>query len=153
LFNDLTAQVAFLQAIYRGDAGFIERLSELIKKKITMEESDKGVIGTGARVIHCGSIRNVNIGPAAFIHGSSLLENGTVLSCREHPTEIGENVQAVSFIVSEGAEVTGGAVLNTVFVGQVRISEGSTLQKIPCFLPIVKDFTVKPSRFSAVLTQ
>ncbi len=118
LLNDLTAQVAFLQAIYRGDVGFTERLSELIKKKITMEESDRGVIGTGARVIHCGSIRNVNIGPCAFIHGSALLENGTVLSCREHPTEIGENVQAVSFIVSEGAEVTSGADLNTVFVGQ-----------------------------------
>jgi hypothetical protein len=118
LLNDLTAQVAFLQAMYRGDIRFTERLSELIKKKITMEESERGVVGTGARVIHCGSIHNVNIGPYAHIHGTALLENGTVLSCREHPTEIGDNVQAVSFIVSEGAAVTGGAVLKTVFVGQ-----------------------------------
>ncbi len=118
ILNDLTAQVAHLQAMYRGNSEFTKKLSDLIIAKIQSTKTEKGIVGTGAKVIHCGMIRNVNIGPYAFIHGAALLENGTVLSCQEQPTEIGENVQAVSFITSEGAEVTGGAILNKAFVGQ-----------------------------------
>ena len=118
LLNDLTAQVAFLQAMYRADAEFTKILSELIGAKVKDVQTGRGVIGTGARVVHCGTIHNVNIGAYASIHGAALLENGTVLSCKEHPTEIGEDVHAASFIMSEGAKVSDGAILDKVFVGQ-----------------------------------
>jgi hypothetical protein len=41
-----------------------------------------------------------------------------VNSCAEHPTEIGEGVQGKSFILSEGARVESGALLDKVYVGQ-----------------------------------
>ncbi len=118
LLNDLTAQVAYLQAMERHDGELTKKLSELIDKKVNAVKSEKGVIATGARIVHCGTVRNVNIGPYASIHGAVLLDNGTILSCQEHLSEIGEGVNAVSFILSEGAKVTGGAILDKVFVGQ-----------------------------------
>ncbi len=75
-------------------------------------------MGAGARILHCGAIRNVAIGPHAFLHGVQLLENGTILSCEEHPTEAGEGVQARSFILAEGATIDGGAMLDKVYAGQ-----------------------------------
>lgn len=118
LHNDLTAQSAFLQAAHRHDRVFTAKLHALVELKIQTSKSRKGFIGTGARVVHCGPIRNVNIGPYASIHGAAVLENGTILSCRDHPTEVGDNVNADSFILSEGAAVTGGVILDKVFVGQ-----------------------------------
>ena len=38
--------------------------------------------------------------------GAALLEDGTVLSCAEHPTLVGEGVQARHFVIAEGAGVS-----------------------------------------------
>jgi hypothetical protein len=75
-------------------------------------------VGEGARVLHCGRLHNVIVGPHAVVRGAALLEDGTVLSCAEHPTVVGEAVEARHFVVAEGASVTGGVLLDKVFVGQ-----------------------------------
>ncbi len=75
-------------------------------------------MGAQTRLLHCGVIRNVLIGPHAVVRGAALLDTGTILSCAEHPTVVGEAVQAKHFILAEGASVTGGALLDRVFVGQ-----------------------------------
>jgi hypothetical protein len=118
LFNDLSAQTAYLQALLRHDEQFTRNLSSLIKKKIAATKTANGIIEHNARITHCGSIHNVNVMQHASIHGALFLENGTVLSCNEHPTEIGEGVHAKSFVLAEGARVDGGAMLDKVYVGQ-----------------------------------
>jgi len=90
----------------------------LVQAKADEAKSDKGHIGTDARIVHCGTIHNVNVGVKASVHGAQFLENGTINSCVEHPSEIGEGVQAKSFILSEGARVESGALLDKAFVGQ-----------------------------------
>lgn len=117
LHNDMTAQTAYLQAMVKQDAAFSEKLSGLVKKKISASSS-RASIGTHARIAHCGAIKSVTIGPHAHLHGTQFLENGTILSCKEHPTEIGEGVQARSFIVAEGAKIDSGAILDKAYVGQ-----------------------------------
>ncbi len=117
LYNDMNAQTAYLQAMMKQDAAFSEKLSALVKKKIS-ESSSRASVGTHARIVHCGAIKSVTVGPHAYLHGAQFLENGTVLSCKEHPTEIGEAVQARSFIVAEGAKIDSGAILEKVYVGQ-----------------------------------
>lgn len=118
IISDLTSQTAYLQGMVRHNRQFSEKLDALVAVKAAEAKQEKGSVGEGARVVHCGTIRNVNIGPKAYLHGAQLLENGTINSCAEHPTEIGEGVQAKSFIVSEGARIEGGAILDKAFVGQ-----------------------------------
>ncbi|MDE3058311.1 MAG: DUF4954 family protein [Bacteroidota bacterium] len=118
LFNNLSAQTAYLQALLRHDEQFTKNLFSLIKKKIVAAKTTNGIVESRSRIAHCGSIHNVNVMSHASIHGALFLENGTVLSCNEHPTEIGEGVHAKSFVLAEGARVDGGAMLDKVYVGQ-----------------------------------
>ncbi len=117
LYDDLSSQTAFLQAILKHNKVFTANLALLIRKKIT-ERSSAVSVGAHSRILHCGTIKNVTIGEHANIHGAQFLENGTVLSCREHPAEVGEAVQARSFIIAEGARIDSGAILEKVFIGQ-----------------------------------
>jgi hypothetical protein len=118
IINDLTSQSAYVQAMSRHSVEFTKKLGELVEAKVKEAKAVRGRVSNGTRVIHCGTIHNVSFGPHAFIHGAQFLENGTVNSCVEHPTEIGEGVQAKSFILSEGARVESGAILDKVFAGQ-----------------------------------
>ena len=60
----------------------------------------------------------MHVGPAAIVNGATSLVNGSILSCPEAPTLVGPGVQAESFIIAEGARVTGGALLAKTYVGQ-----------------------------------
>jgi len=118
IVNDLTSQTAYLQGVMRHNKAFTETLRHLIDAKVNDTRQEQGGVAQGARILHCGAIRNVNIGLKALVHGAQFLENGTIQSCPEHPTEVGEGVQARSFIISEGSRVESGALLDKVFVGQ-----------------------------------
>lgn len=118
IHDDLNAQTAYLQAMLRHDAVLTENLSAIVKDHITQSRSSRGSIGVGSRLLHCGTVRNVNIGPFSRVEGTACLEDGSINSCEEHPTVVGSGVQARHFVLSEGASVTGGAVLEKVFVGQ-----------------------------------
>ncbi len=118
LFNDLNAQIAYLQAMYRHDGVFQEKLNGIIQKAVDQDISEGAIIGRGAVVRNCGSIRNVRIGAYARVQGALELRNGTILSCVEHKTLIGSGVIISDFIIAEGAEVTSGALLERVYVGQ-----------------------------------
>lgn len=114
----LSAQTAYLQ-VFRGHSEALRQaLTRLVDTAVTTARRERGEVGANARVLHCGVIRNVLIGPHAVLRGSALLDTGTILSCAEHPTVVGEAVQAKHFIFAEGANVTGGAQLDKVFVGQ-----------------------------------
>jgi hypothetical protein len=118
LVPGLSAQSAYLQ-VFRGHSDALRRaLARLVDDAVASARRDRGEVGAQARVLHCGVIRNVLIGPHAVVRGAALLDTGTILSCAEHPTVVGEAVQAKHFIVAEGASVTGGALLDKVFVGQ-----------------------------------
>jgi hypothetical protein len=118
MINELTSQVAYVQGVLRHHPEFSRRLDALIDSQAQSARADKGQVGARARVLHCGPIHNVAVGPYANIHGARLLENGTVNSCAEHATEVGDGVQARWFILAEGACVEGGAVLERAFIGQ-----------------------------------
>jgi NDP-sugar pyrophosphorylase family protein len=117
LFSDLNAQTAYLQALLKHNSDFSAKITALIKKKIATSSS-RAEIGDHARIIHCGAMKSVTVGPHAYLHGAQYLENGTILSCKEHPAEIGEGVQARSFIIAEGAKIDSGAILDKVYAGQ-----------------------------------
>jgi carbonic anhydrase/acetyltransferase-like protein (isoleucine patch superfamily) len=118
LFNDLSAQIAYIQAFRRYDKKFQEQLDVIINRHIADSLPEVGRVGQHARVSGCGTLMDTYIGPHAVVRGALELSNGSVLSCSEHPTVVGPGVIARNFIFAEGSTVQGGAVLDHAFVGQ-----------------------------------
>jgi hypothetical protein len=118
LVPDLSAQLAYLQAFRAHSHQLQKKLASLVDTAVASARHERGTVGAHARVLHCGAISNVLIGPHAVVRGAALLDDGTILSCVEHPTVVGEGVQARHFVIAEGASVTGSALLDKAFVGQ-----------------------------------
>ena len=124
VFDQLSAQIAYLIVFYRHDKVLIEKLSAIIDVYVENKKSAKGIIGKKSRIANTSSVRNVAIGSYATISGASNLENGTIASCRKAPTKIGANVSARDFIILTGSEIDTGAIIVSSFIGQgVRIGK------------------------------
>ncbi len=118
MFNRLTAQVAYMKAMFRHDPAFVRNLRALAESEVVATTPERGEVERGARVLGCERILNVRIGEFAHVEGPLLLENGTVNSAEEHPTIVGSGVHARDFILAEGARLDSGAIIEKVFVGQ-----------------------------------
>ncbi|HUT24731.1 MAG TPA: DUF4954 family protein [Sumerlaeia bacterium] len=118
IFDRLSSQVAYILALYRYRPETIEKLEGMIDDYVKAQRSARGSVGKGARIMGCGALTNVRIGPAAEISGAVKLANGTVNSCEAHPAVVGDGVIAENFIFSSGSRVDGGAMLTGCFVGQ-----------------------------------
>ncbi len=118
IFNELSAQLAYIIALYRHRPVLIEQLKKMIARYCQEITSDRGTIGQHSKLVNTGTIRNVNIGDYCIIEGASRLENGSINSNRHDPVRIGYNVIAQDFIFCSGAHVTDGAALIRCFVGQ-----------------------------------
>lgn len=119
--ENLSAQEAYLQAMYRHDAGLVGQLRAWAAKEADQRRSERGSVGAGSRIVRCGCIRNVLFGEACRIEGATRLENGTVCSRTDAPTYVGERVIARDFIIRTGCEVTDGAMLTRCHVGQSSV--------------------------------
>jgi hypothetical protein len=124
IFDTMGAQVAAIMAFFQHRQTTIQKLKTMICAHAAAVRSSIGTIGKGARIINCGCMENVRIGPGAVIDGASHLSNGTVGSSGEHPTHIGPGVIARDFIIASGAIVTDRAVLSHCFVGQAAEISG-----------------------------
>lgn len=118
LFDRLSAQIAYLMALYREDLSFTDRLIKIVKAYCEGKKSSHGSIGDESRIIGCGQIKNVNVGEMASLQGVTFLENGTIVSKREAPVFVGPEVTARNFIIHSGSSVDGGTFLLNCFVGQ-----------------------------------
>lgn len=118
IFNELSAHLAYVIALYRHFPALTDNLKKLIADYTEKVSSDKGRIGNHVLIVNTGSIRNVAIGDNATIDGASRLKNGSINSNAEAPVHIGHNVMAEDFIISSGADVTDGAALVRCFIGQ-----------------------------------
>lgn len=118
IFNRLTAQVAYMKAMFRHDPAFVRNLRALAEAEVRNTLPERGEVGRGARVLGCERILNVRIGDFAHVEGPLLLENGTINSVEEHPTIVGSGVHARDFILAEGARLDSSAMIEKVFVGQ-----------------------------------
>lgn len=118
IFNELSAQIAYLMVIYRHRNKFINKMSSLIEDYSDNIKSDTGVVANNSVLQNCGIIRNVNIGEYSNIEGVSLLENGSIISSFEDPVYIGTGVIAKDFIFAAGAHIMDSAILSECFIGE-----------------------------------
>ena len=118
IFNTLSAQFAYMMAMYRHDEKFTAAMRKLASAECEMVDKTRGHIDEKASVICCGNIYNTNIGSYACIEGVDILRNGSVNSLQESPAFVGAGVKAYDFIISSGACVDNGAVLERCFIGE-----------------------------------
>ena len=121
MHDKLSAHEAYMIALYRHRPEFISRMNSIISSYANSVSSDRGYIGRGVTISGVADIRDVRIGDAATIKGTSLLVNGSINSSVDGPVTIGQSVICEDFIISEGSSVTDGAMLTRCFVGQACI--------------------------------
>ncbi len=118
LFPALTAQLAYLIAIYRHRPEVAEKLARMIEREYTVPAaSSMGTIGENARIRACGILRNVCVGPDAVLEGVSSLANGTIHSFAGQRTYIGADVRLRDFIVCGNSIVDNGTTGERCFFG------------------------------------
>ncbi len=118
LFNELSAQFAYLMCVHRYRGSLAEHLAAMATAAAAAAHGSTGTIGAGSVVCGVGHMVDVQVGPHAVVDGAARLHNGTILSSDAAPTSVGAGVQAHDFIVAEGSTVDGAAMLRGTFIGQ-----------------------------------
>lgn len=118
IYDHLSSHVAYVLAMYRHRPKTIEVIEKLIDNYVTYVSDTVGEVGTGARIIHCGIMRDVKIGPYASLEGASKLVNGTINSSAADPVVIGQGVILENFIICSGTSITDSTLISNCFIGQ-----------------------------------
>lgn len=116
--NKLSAQQAYIQALYRHRPELINRMKVITDHYSGKHASETGTIGSHVTIVNTGAIKNLRIGDYARIEGACRLENGSINSEKEAPVYIGYGVICEDFIVSSGSRIDDGSMLSRCFVGQ-----------------------------------
>ena len=118
IHEQLTAQEAYMQAMYRHRPTLTEQLKKFADEIAENRRSDRGRIGHHSTIVDTGYIKNLYIGPWSKIEGAGKLKNGSLMSGEESPVHIGYGVIAEDFIVQDGSQIEDCTTLSRVYVGQ-----------------------------------
>lgn len=118
IYDGLTAQIAYVMALYRHRPELIARLRCMIMSYVESVRSDIGHIGSNVTIADAGYIKNVRIGDWCKIEGASRLKNGSINSNGHAPVHVGVGVVGDDFIISSGSEVEDGVTFSRCFIGQ-----------------------------------
>ena len=118
IFDLLTAQTAYVMALYRHSPEMISRLREMISRYVEGVSSSVGTIGSNVVIVDSGYIKNVKVGDYCKIEGASRLKNGSINSKEAAPVHVGVGVIGDDFIISSGSSVEDGVTFSRCFIGQ-----------------------------------
>ncbi len=107
-FDGMTAGDAYLWAKYRDDERLMARLGEITQQQFDRRRGVYGTVGDRCVIKNCRIIKDVRIGPCAYIKGANKLKNLTINSDPQEPSQIGEGVELVNGIVGRGCHVFYG---------------------------------------------
>ena len=121
IFDTMSAQIAYLMAVYRHRPQAIAALERMIDAHAGNRTSEMGEVGRNCRIVGARFIREVRIGDNVTVDGASMLCNGTLCD----GVRIGVDVKAYDFIAAEGARIDNGATVERCFVGEnCRLDKG-----------------------------
>jgi hypothetical protein len=118
IYDRLTAQTAYVMALYRHRPDMIGRLRKMIGKYVDSVSSSVGTIGSNVVIVDAGYIKNVKVGDYCEIAGASRLKNGSINSNASAPVLVGVGVIGDDFIISSGSTVKDGVTFSRCFIGQ-----------------------------------
>lgn len=124
IYDNLSAQVAYILSLYRHRSDLINNLKKMIENYTSSIKSSTGTIEDNVKILNCRSIKNVNIRSYSKLEGVVSLKNGSINSYKEAPVYIGSGVMAENFIISSNSTVDNATILSNCFIGQ-----GCTLDK------------------------
>jgi hypothetical protein len=107
-FDGMIAADAYLWAKYRDDPALLHRLGEITQRSLDPRRGFYGTVGERCVIKNCQIIKDVKVGPCAYIKGANKLKNLTINSSQEEPTQIGEGVELVNGIIGRGCHVFYG---------------------------------------------
>lgn len=118
IYDRLSAQIAYLMAMYRHRPELIANLKKMIEGYVESVKSAVGTIGNNVTIADAGYIKNVRVGDYCKIEGASRLKNGSINSNEKAPVQIGVGVVGDDFIISSGSSVKDGVTFTKCFIGQ-----------------------------------
>ena len=118
IYDRLTAQQAYVMALYRHRPELISRLRGMIGEYAESRRSQTGTIGAHVRIADTGYIKDVYVGDYARIEGAARLYNGSINSNEAAPVQIGVGVIGDDFIICSGSEVKDNVSFSRCFIGQ-----------------------------------
>ncbi|MDE6086503.1 MAG: DUF4954 family protein, partial [Muribaculaceae bacterium] len=118
IYEKMSAQTAYLIAMYRHNEKVVQRLSSMIHRHAESIKGSRGEVGEWCEITNCGTITDVNIGNYSMVKGATRLKNGTISGCCNDPVFVGRDVIAENFIFASGSKIEDGAVVRNCFVGQ-----------------------------------
>lgn len=118
IFDGLSAQLAYVMALYRHRPMMIESVRQMIAKYVSSVTSSVGRIGDNVVIADAGYIKNVKVGDYCKIEGASRLKNGSINSNENDPVHVGVGVIGDDFIISSGSKVEDGVTFSRCFIGQ-----------------------------------
>ena len=118
IYDNLSAQVAYILAMYRHQPEVTAALDRMIDEYAQFVECERGTIGNHVKIRNTKVIHGVRIGDCANISGTSRLRNGSIISNEVAPVRVGHGVIADDFIICSGSRVEDNATITRCFVGQ-----------------------------------
>ena len=118
IHNRLTAQEAYMQAMYRHRPVLTERLKGFAAEIVQQYTAERGRICHNSTIVDTGYIKNIYVGPCSEIEGAGKLKNGSLMSREDSPVHIGYGVIAEDFIVQDGSHIEDCTTITRVYVGQ-----------------------------------
>ena len=117
IFEGLTAQTAYIAAIYRHRPKVVAALDRMAETIAEALRSTQGRIGRRCRISGCRLLYEIRTGDDVTIEGAAILSNGTV----GDRARIGIDVKAYDFIISEAARIDNGVLVERCFIGECCI--------------------------------
>ena len=107
-FDGMTSGDAYLWARYRQDADLMDRLREITQAQFDQRRGFYGTVAGDCVIKNCRIIKDVKVGPSAYVKGANKLKNLTINSSPAEPSQIGEGVELVNGIIGLGCRVFYG---------------------------------------------
>ena len=107
-FNGMTAGDAYLWTRNRQDQKLQQKFIELTEKQFDDKLGYYGKIGDRTVIKNCKIIKDVWIGPDAYLKGANKIKNVTINSDPKARTQIGEGCELVNGIVGYGCRIFYG---------------------------------------------
>ncbi|MBN1834723.1 MAG: DUF4954 family protein [Spirochaetales bacterium] len=127
-FNGMLPADAWLWSRRRDDGDLMRRFEEMTDRVADNRRGYYGVIGEGCVIKNTRIIKDVAVGPGAYIKGANKLKNLTVNSSPEEPTQIGEGVELVNGIIGHGNRIFYGVKAVRFLTGRnVQLKYGARL--------------------------
>ncbi len=107
-FDGMIPADAALWSRFPHDTELMQKLLEITQRQFDPQRGYYATLGERCVIKNCRIIKDVRVGPAAYIKGANKLKNLTINSTADEPTQIGEGVELVNGIIGPGCRVFYG---------------------------------------------